>query len=74
MASWAEILTSEPLLQKSFILRKLRVANVADIIKISTMFLKKSFKDSNKVKRLRNYVLKCNLTSVFLDIIVADLR
>ena len=38
-----------------------RVANFADIIKTATMFIKTTFKDSEKVKRIRNYVLKCNL-------------
>ena len=42
-------------------LRKSRVANFADIIKIQIMFIKSTFKDSNKVKRNRNYVLKCSL-------------
>ena len=32
-----------------------------DVIKIATMFIKATFKDSNKVKRIRNYVLNCNL-------------
>ena len=30
----------------------------ADIIKVATMFIKTTFKDSKKVKRIRNYVLK----------------
>ena len=41
--------------------RKPRVANFADIIKITTKFIKKTFKESNKVKQIREYVLKCNL-------------
>ena len=44
-----------------FILRRPGVDNFADIIKIVTIFVKKIFKDSRKVKRITNYVLKCNL-------------
>ena len=44
-----------------FILRRLRVASFADIIMIATMFIKETFKDSEKVERTRNYGLKCNL-------------
>ena len=36
------------LFQNTFILRRPRVANIADIIKIATMFIKTSFKDSKK--------------------------
>ena len=39
------------------ILRKLIVADFADIIKIATVFVKTIFKDSKKVKRIRKYVL-----------------
>ena len=42
------------------------VAEFADINKILTMFIKTTFKDSNKVKIIRNYVLKCNLYLYFL--------
>ena len=42
------------------------VANTAGIIKIVTMFIKKIFKDSKKVKRIRNYALKFNLYLYFL--------
>ena len=55
-----EIMTSYPLLQNTFIIRRSRVANSVDIMKIATIF-KAMFKDSNKVKRMRNYLLKCNL-------------
>ena len=47
------------------ILRRPGVAIFADIIKVITMFIKKIFKDS-KVKRIRNYVAKCNLYLHFL--------
>ena len=42
------------------------VAIFADIIKIITRFIKKIFKDSRKVTRIRNYVSKCNLYLYFL--------
>ena len=47
--------------QNTFILRKPRVAILADIVKIVTTFIKKIFRDSKKVKRIRNYVSKSNL-------------
>ena len=47
--------------QKTFILRRPGIAIFAEIIKIVTMFIKKIFKDPRKVKRIRNYVSKCNL-------------
>ena len=37
-------------------LRRSRVANFADFIKIITIFTKTVFKDSKKVKRMRKYV------------------
>ena len=42
------------------------VANFANIIKIATMFLKTTFKDSEIGKRIRNYALKRNLYLYFL--------
>ena len=59
--SWTVIMTSQPLFQNTFILRRPRVTNFADIIKIATVFLKTTFRDSQKIKIIRNYVLKCNL-------------
>ena len=53
-------------------LRRLWVAISADIIKIVTMFIKTIFKDSRKVKRIRNYVSKCNLYLYFLIAKFAD--
>ena len=47
-------------------LRRPRLANLADIIKIATIFIKTTSKDSKKVKRIRYYVLKCNLYLYFL--------
>ena len=42
----------------TFILRRSKVTNFAEIIKIASMFIKTTFRDSNKIKRIRNYVLK----------------
>ena len=47
MTPWTEIIISKALFQKAFILTKSRVANLADIIKIFTMFIKTTLKDSN---------------------------
>ena len=47
-------------------LRRPRAVNFADITKIATMFIKTTFKDRNKVRRVRNYVLKCHLHLYFL--------
>ena len=44
---------SQPLFQNTFILRKTRVANFADIIKNLTIFTKTTFEDSKKFKRPR---------------------
>ena len=60
-------MTLQPLFQNNFILRKPRVANFADIIKIAIMFTKKAFKDSKKVKKLKLCV-KMQCISIFLDI------
>ena len=51
---------------KYIISRRLRVTIFADIIKILTMFTKMIFKDSKKIKRIRNYASKCNLYMNFL--------
>ena len=47
--------------QNTFILRRPGVAIFADIIKILTIFIKTIFKDSRKVRRIRNYVSKCKI-------------
>ena len=47
-------------------LRRPKVANFADIINNSTMVIKTTFEDSKKVKKSRNYALKCNLYLYFL--------
>ena len=43
---------SSPLFQNNFILRRPGVVIFADIIKIVTFFIKKTFKDSKKLKKL----------------------
>ena len=58
-------MTSQPSYENAFILRRPTVANFADIIKIPTI-IKKTFKDSKKVKRIRNYMFKCNLYLYFV--------
>ena len=50
--------------QNVFILKRPGVAIFDDIIKVVTMFIKTIFRDSWKVKRIRNYVS----ISVFFDI------
>ena len=47
-------------------LRRPGVVNFAGIIKIKTMFIKQIFKDLKKVKRIVNYIPKCNLYLYFL--------
>ena len=42
-----------PLLQNTFILRRLRVANSVDIIKIATIIIKTTVKDSKVRIRIR---------------------
>ena len=56
-----KIMTLQPLSQNIFILRRPRVANFTGNIRIATMFVKTIFKASDKIKRIRNYVLKYNL-------------
>ena len=52
VTSWTEIMTSQPLFQNSFILRRPKVAIFAHIIKIITMYIKKIFKLKKKLKEL----------------------
>ena len=60
-------MTSQPFYQNTFILRRPRVAILADIFKIVTMFIKAILQDSKKFKRKRIYVTKTESISVFLD-------
>ena len=66
VTSWAKIMTSQPFLKNIFVLRNPGVAIFADIAKILTIFLKATFKDSTKVRRIINYVSKSNLYLYFL--------
>ena len=52
-------MTSQPLSQNTFVLRRPRVAIFVEIIKILTIFIKTIFKDSKQVKIAKNYVSKC---------------
>ena len=54
-------MTSSTLFLDTSILRRPRVVIFADIVKIVTIFIKTIFKDSKKVKTIRNTVLKSNL-------------
>ena len=56
-------MTSWPLFWDIFILSRSGVANVAGIIKTVTMFIKKIFKDSKKLKK--NYKLCTKMQSIF---------
>ena len=38
--------------------------NFADIIETITVFIETTFKDSKRVTRIKNYVLKCNYTRI----------
>ena len=40
------------------VLRRPRVANYVDIIKFANLFFSATLKNSNKVERIRNYILK----------------
>ena len=60
------------ILQNTYFLRRTRVANFSDIIKIATKFIKTTCNDSKKVKIIRNYVLKCNLILLKTSLIVPD--
>ena len=62
-------------ISNTLILRRPRVPIFADIVKIVTMFFKTIIKYPRKVKRIRNYVSKPNITSVCLDVAkTADFR
>ena len=52
--------------QNIFVSRRPGVAIFDDIIKIVTIFIKKTLKDSKKGSRIRNYVFKWNLYLHFL--------
>ena len=48
------------------VLRRPRVANYVDIIKFAILYISTTLKNSNKVKRIRNYILKWNIYLYFL--------
>ena len=52
MTSWTKIMTSYPLFENTFILRRPRVANFAEIIRIAPIVIKGIFKDAKKLKEL----------------------
>ena len=56
-------MTSQPFFQNTYILKRPRIANFADNIKVSTMFMKTTFKDSKKIKRIGNCIKMLLLTS-----------
>ena len=56
------------LISKHLYFKKVGEANFAAIIKNTIMVIKTTFKDSQKVKRISNYLLKYKSISVFLDI------
>ena len=61
-------MTSQPVYENAFILRRPTLANftdITDIIKIPTI-IKKTFKNSKKVERVRNYVFKYSIYLYFL--------
>ena len=47
-------------ISRYFISRRPGVANFAGIIKITIIFSKTTYKESIKVKKIRNHVLNCN--------------
>ena len=49
------------LFKNTFILRRAKVTIFDEIMKIVTMCIKKIFKKSKQVNRIRSYVSKCNL-------------
>ena len=57
---------SSALFKSSFLLTRPRVAGFTDIIKFVTMLIKIIIKDSRKVKRIINYISKCNRYLYFL--------
>ena len=67
VTSLAEFMTSYRFFQYVFTFRRPRVVNFADIIKVASILIKKSYKNSKKlVKKIKNYGLKFNLYLYFL--------
>ena len=61
-----KVLFLQTLFQNTFILKRPTVTIFADIIKIVIVFITTIFKDSKKVKIIRNYVSKRSLYLYFL--------
>ena len=61
-----QVLFLQTLFQNTFILKRPTVTIFADIIKIVIVFITTIFKDSKKVKIIRNYVSKRSLYLYFL--------
>ena len=59
-------MTSLQLFRITLTLKRPRVANSAEIVKVQPCFLKEFLKTQKKVKKIRNYVLKCNQYLYFL--------
>ena len=53
-------------ISKYLYFKKTKLVIFADIIKIVTLLIKTIFKDPKKVKRINNYVSKCNRYLYFL--------
>ena len=55
-------------ISKFFFKKRTREVNLADIIKIVTMIIKATLKDSQKLKRVRQLCIKMQSISVFIDV------
>ena len=61
--------------QNTFILRRPRVANFTDIIKITNTYIKTTFKDSKEAKKNQKFCIRMHSLFVVLDITkIADFR
>ena len=58
VTKWTQNMTSWPLFQINFHLRRPNIAIFADIIKTVTIFIKKILKESGKIKIIRNCISK----------------
>ena len=61
-------MTSYPLFKNMFLLRRPRGANFSSFIKIATIFIKTTFKDSITLKKNQKSYIKMESSSEFLDI------
>ena len=51
VASWTNIMASQPLFQNTYVLIKLVVVNFTDIMKIANILIRKAFIDPIEVKK-----------------------